>query len=368
MADRRSSSGRENALWSLRGVCTLLPLLIGGPAAAALGKTYAGGASEAPVEDRATIVSESSSTGDSRETDSDQRRGTVAKDEPTGRQSTVDAWHAGISAAVEASARRVDAFFADDRFYADATESYARLSVQSAWESGEDTESQVRVRIRVDLPGTEERVRLFVEGGDPDATEGDGSESLTEAFDDNDYNIGLEAQLRNTGQWDVRPGLGAKAATPPDPFVRIRATRYERLDSWLMRFSAGAAEFLDDGTELQTRLDFDHRFSPDWLLRSTSRVRYLDSKDRTEAIQQFSVFQKVNDRVGLAYDVGVRADDDPDWETDHYFTQFRARFRAHKKWLYIEAKPQLLFREEDDYDPSFRFALRADAVFGERYR
>jgi hypothetical protein len=289
-------------------------------------------------------------------------------EEPWKFGQSVDALHASISSRVESTARRIDSFFADDRFYADATKSYARLSVQSTWENGEDTESEARVRARIDLPGTRQRLRLFVEGGEPDEGEGTASDSVTDALDDNDYNIGLEAQLRNTGQWDLRPGLGVKASSSPDPFVRVRAVRYEQLDQWLMRFSAGAAEFVNDGTEVQTRMDFDRKLKPDWLFRSTSRARYRDSKDRIDFLQQLTVFQKFNSRVGLAYDLGVRADDDPDWEVDQYFAQLRARVRAHKKWLFVEFKPQVVFREEDDYDPSYLFSLRADIVFGEAYR
>lgn len=287
---------------------------------------------------------------------------------PNGFVRGADAMHRGVTFAINRTALRVDSFFADDRFYADTTETYLRVSGRATWESGEDDKYQARVRMRMDLPGTRERWRLFVEGDDPEATADTGSDSFREALDDSDYNIGLEAQLRNTGRWDIRPGLGVKAASPPDPFVRIRAIRYERLRRWLMRFSAGAAEFVDDGTELMTRLDFDRRLNHDYLFRSLSRVRYRDSKDRTEVTQQFSLFQKVNNRVGLAYDVGVRVDDDPDWEVDHYFTQVRTRVRAYKKWLFLEFTPEVIVREKDNYDPSFRFSLRADAVFGERYR
>jgi hypothetical protein len=289
-------------------------------------------------------------------------------EEPWEFGKTVDTWHASISSRVESSARRIDAFFADDRFYADATKSYARLSVQSTWEDGEDTESEARIRARIDLPGTRQRLRLFVEGGEPDEGEGTASDSITEALDDNDYNVGLEAQLRNTGHWDLRPGLGVKASNSPDPFVRMRAVRYEHLDRWLMRFSAGVAEFVDDGTEVQTRVDFDRKINPNWLFRSTSRARYRDSKDRIDFLQQLTTFQKINSRLGLAYDIGMRADDDPDWEVENYFGQLRLRVRAYKKWLFVELKPQVEFREEDGYDPSYLFSLRMDAVFGEAYR
>jgi hypothetical protein len=288
-------------------------------------------------------------------------------EETSGFQQAVDKIHAGISSGVEASAKRVDSFFADDRFYTDATASYLRVSGQTTFESGEDDRSQARVRLRLDLPGTRERLRVFVEGGDPDQVEDNVSDSIPEALDDNDYNIGLETQIPNTEKWDLRPAIGVKASGSPDPFVRLRAIRYERLDDWLLRFATGVSEFVDDGTEVGARVDFDRKLDPDWLFRSTTRGEYRDSKDRIEALQQFSLLQKINDRVGFAYDAGVRADDDPDWEVDQYFTQVRARFRAYRKWLFLELQPQLVFREEDDYDPSFLFSLRLDVVFGERY-
>jgi hypothetical protein len=291
-----------------------------------------------------------------------------AKTSPGALQRMIDAMHEGISSRVERAALTADSFFADDRYYADGTETYARLSLQSTWENGEDTEAQAKVRARVDLPGTEERLRLFLEGGDPEERPGEGSESIPKALDDNDYNLGLEGQIKNTGAWDVRPGVGVKAALPPDPFVRIRAVRYERLRDWLFRFSAGVAEYLDDGTQAQVRFDFDRKLTEDWLFRSASRLRYLDRKDQTEFDQQFTIFHRLSGHAGLAYDVGMRASDDRDWGVDNYYTQVRGRFRAYKKWLFVEIKPQLLFREEDDFDPSFRFTLQVDAVFGEQYR
>ena len=285
-----------------------------------------------------------------------------------GLKRAVDAFHASVSSRVERTAKRVDAFFADDRYYADTTETYARLGLQTTFESGESAESEAQLRVRVDLPGTEERLRLFIEGGEPEVGEGTESGSIPAALDDNDYNVGLEAQLAQIGAWDIRPGVGVKAGTPPDPFLRLRAIRYWQFGEWLSRFSAGAAEFLDDGTEIQTRLDFDRKLSPDWLFRFANRVRWLDRKDRVDATQTLTLFQRLNSRAGVGYDVGLRANDDPDWEVSAYFVQMRGRYRAYRKWLFVELAPQVVFREEDDYDPSLRLAIRVDAVFGQRYR
>ena len=287
---------------------------------------------------------------------------------PNGVEVAVDRIHSGISDRLESTAKRVDAFFADDRYYADTTRTYVRLSALTTWESGEDNESRARLRARFDLPGTRQRLRLFVEGGDSEVGDDAASDSIPEALDDNDYNVGLEAQFGGTGAWDIRPGIGVKAASSPDPFVRLRATRYRRWEHWLGRFSAGVAEFVDDGTEARVRVDFDRGLTERWLFRSASRVRYRDSKDKVDFTQQLTLFQKLSDRLGLAYDAGLRADDDQEWEVNAYYTQARVRYRAYKKWLFLELTPEIVYREEDDYDPSFRLSLRADLVFGARYR
>lgn len=294
--------------------------------------------------------------------------GEAAEPGKNGFKRAVDALHDSLSARVESTARRADAFFADDRYYADTTDSYARLSVQTTFEYDESATSEARLRARVDLPGTEERLRVFLEGGETDVGEGTESGSIPEALDDNEYDLGLEAQLPPAAGWDIRPGVGLKVSGGPDPFVRVRATRYWSLGSWLSRFAAGAAEFVDDGTEVQARLDFDRKLSPDLLFRSASRARWLDRKDRYDFVQSLTLFQRLNQRSAMGYDVGFRANDDPDWDVTAYFTQVRFRHRAYRKWLFIEVAPQVVFRQEDDYDPSFRLAIRADAVFGERYR
>jgi hypothetical protein len=281
---------------------------------------------------------------------------------------TVDAVHSGISTAVENTAMRIDSFFADDRFYADSTESYARLSLQSTWEQGEDAEAEARLRVRVDLPGTEKRLRLFVEGGEPDGAEAAGATSIRDALDENDYNLGVEGSLERTGAWDVRPGIGIKAGLPPDPFVRMRAIRYERFGRWLSRFSGGVAQYLDDGTEVLSRLDFDRAVGEWTFFRSASRVRYRRQDDRIDFRQDLSLFRNAGRRLALGFDLGAVGDNDPDWDVDYYYTQVRTRWRAYQKWLFLELTPQVVFREEDDYDPTFRITLRADAVFGDRYK
>jgi hypothetical protein len=364
-----NSPGRAPDLWWLAAILLLSTLL---PAvnADARGSDDRRGSLEGQAGNEESLLKESESVEaphDGPADDSDPAH-PPETESTNGFQRAVDKIHAGISAGVEDSARRVDSFFADDRFYTDATDSYLRVSGQTTFEDGEDDRSQARVRMRLDLPGTRERLRVFVEGGDPDDGDDATSETIPDALDDADYNIGIEMQIPDTEKWDLRPAIGVKASSSPDPFIRMRAIRYERLNGWLFRFATGISEFVDDGTEVGARVDFDRKLNPDWLFRTTTRAEYRDSKDRIEALQQFSLFQKVNDRVGFAYDVGVRADDDPDWEVDQYFTQFRSRFRVYRKWLFLELKPQIVFREEDDYDASFLFSVRLDVIFGEQYR
>jgi hypothetical protein len=351
-------SRRNRLSWLLRGLlAVLLPL-------AALRPALAADAAEPEfVIEGLTAAADLIASGeDPYAWDTADRRNIVLR--------TIDAVHAGLSMGVEASARRVDGFFADERFYDDSTRTFARVRSDTVFETDGRSGQQARVNVRLDLPGTERRLRLIVESDGLEEDTGQASDTfrVREALDDNSYNIGLESEIEGK-KWILKPAIGLKSGDPVDLFGRIRAIRYQDLGTWLMRYSATALHYLDDGPELGTRLDFDRVITPEEsLFRSSTEVVWRDEDSRIEAIQRFAYFRKLSRRAALAHEAGVRVDDDPNWDVKKYFLLTRFRYRAYRKWLFVELTPAVEFRDEDNYSPTGVFTLRVDAVFGERYR
>ena len=140
-----------------------------------------------------------------------------------------------------------------------------------------------RVRTKLELPGTEHRLRLIIESDpqeiDPDTLE----ENLFDTQDSSaNYIIGLEGEhLR--GDWQFRPSVGIRARWPPELYARLRATRYFDLNPWLARVSGNASWFSADGVSLAATTDFDRRLNDTLLFRASSNARCIFRGQTTNA-------------------------------------------------------------------------------------
>jgi len=103
-----------------------------------------------------------------------------------------------------------------------------------------------------------------------------------------------------------------------------------------------------------------------FLFRSSSRWKFTDEKDYSEGTQIFSLFQHLNEKVNLAYEAGIFSDNEDNWEVSEYRLWHRYRKLVYKEWLFLELIPELRFKQENDYDPSYRITFRIEPVFGKK--
>src|SRR3569832_1003162 len=108
--------------------------------------------------------------------------------------------HIAVSHSLERMARNIAAFFADDQTFDERTRSYAR--------------------VRIDTTRTVVHDRL--------------DDTPIDVVRRQDYLRSIE-RVNDGNKWDVRPAAGIKLRWVPDPFLRLRATRYHDLSGWLMR-------------------------------------------------------------------------------------------------------------------------------------
>jgi len=282
----------------------------------------------------------------------------------------VDRAHAGISNRLEATVKYADHFFATDNVFEETNKSYARLPLDTIYDQDNGLEFKVRVRARIILPNTNKKLKLlFSDTGTIDDPEANPSNSSTvrSAVRDNDYAVSLETEFEKTGKWKIRPALGVKSRIPPDPFVRIRAIRYLPLSKkWLSRLSATSAYLAIDGFAHDANVQLSRAIQRNFLFRSSSRWKFTEEKDYSEAIQIFSLFQHLNEKVNLAYEAGIFSDNEDNWEVAEYRLWHRYRKLVYKKWLFLELIPELRFKQENDYDPSYRITFRIEPVFGKK--
>ena len=221
------------------------------------------------------------------------------------------------------------------------------------------------LKLRIDLPRTERRLKLLIET-DPQRDNTNQLENVPiDVVQEKDYFLSLERQ-RKRGAWDVRPALGIKAHFPPDPFVRLRAFRYVDLNTWLLHVSGNAFWFNSSGWGMNTSLEFDRALSASFLFRSGTTFSWEEEEKFRRIEQVFTLFQRIGDRVNLAYETGIHFDDEMDWDSNLYYGRVRYRQDIHKNWLFAEIIPQLTYREENNFEDEFSLTFRLEMVFGRR--
>src|SRR3569832_554002 len=227
--------------------------------------------------------------------------------------------HIAVSHSLESMARNIAAFFAADQTYEERTRSFARVRIASKL--------------------------------------------------DNDLQIGFAGTVRvnEVNKWDVRPAAGIKLRWVPDPFLRLRATRYHDLSGWLMRTAGSVFWFTSDGLGANTTLDFDRPVGDMMFFRSSTILRWQENDQFLTAEQQLSMYHRLDPKHYLVYQVGVRANQHPDWAMQQYFVAVHYRKNVYRNWLFLELIPQIDYHVERDFEALPSITLRLEGVFGQDY-
>ena len=277
---------------------------------------------------------------------------------------TLDVEQETISSQVETIAKSIDSFFADDNVFQEATASYVRITLDTVFKKNGEMGFAGDLKVKLDLPRTKKRLKLLIESDPQSETKDDLENIPKQVAEEKNYFISLEREVNKQGRWDVRPALGIKARIPPDPFVRLRAIRYFDLDSWLLRVSANAFWFNSTGFGANSTFDFDHALSKTMLARSSTTYSWEEQDLFRRLEQVFSIYQNLDERQSLVYQVGLDATDEFDWNVEDYYARIRYRKDIHKHWLFAEISPQYTFLREMDYQPDRSITFRLEVVFG----
>lgn len=279
----------------------------------------------------------------------------------------IEVAHATVSERIERSAQWLDGFFASDRIFDEATDTYARVNLDTVFEPRGEIGFAGDLRLKIDLPRTERRLKLLIESDPQRETRDDLQDVPADVVSENNFSLSLERQLREARHWDIRPAIGVKAHTPLDPFTRLRAIRYFGLGKVVSRVAATGLWFDSSGWGANLGVEFDRAIGPAYLARSGTGFGWEEEDKFRRITQEFSLFHRMDEHRNMAYQIGVLADDEFDWDVNTYYWRVRFRKDIHEGWLFAEIIPQVTYHEETDFDDEPSLTLRLEAVFGRSY-
>ena len=287
-----------------------------------------------------------------------------------GEKNFIDKTHEAITKSVFATSRWLDWFFSNERSEDEENKSRFRIQTSVLHEKADDTQADVRLRLRLVLPKTEEKLHLVFSG------EADEEQDIDDALKFKDDNSSKDSDeegasaslwyfLKNTvaDNISIRIGLkirGGRAVFYAGPKYR----HFKEFDKWAIRFSQSLRWYSHTSWESITGLDFERPFSERFLFRTYVEGAWYEEKDGYFPLLAFSLFQALENDRALEYEWRNEFETRPTDRLSEIELRVKYRQTVWRKWLFFEIAPQVLFSRDRDFDSNPGIVLKLEAVFG----
>ncbi len=270
---------------------------------------------------------------------------------------------------------KVDSFFVDDYYSTfEDNSTRVRLRLDTSWVQDHGWEVKPRVKLHLGLPALGERIRLVINDDDESDSE------VGTAGEENENDMALRwvgYQSQNTSlSFDV--GLRLKSGDL-DSLLRMNsATQYGIGENWYGQTSNRLTYYSKNDWRNDFRQSFNREITNDLLFRARTRIQYFDKNDYNPFLEQkFSLFQTLNEKAAVAYEVywKQQAEEDSLFDEDeikgrlkdnyqNVALQLRYRRNVWRDWLYVELWPVIGVAEERDWDTLLGAFFRLEITLG----
>ncbi|OWV28304.1 hypothetical protein [Halomonas campaniensis] len=292
-------------------------------------------------------------------------------DLPEWAEERIEPFRESVGSWVDNTSRRIDGFFGTDEHMQVNNESYLRFGQEIDWMEGDGTSGDTTLRYRIDLPTSEDRLRLVIES-DPEESQGtleeQGSGRLAnDQRDRRSSTLGLDwLESRDKREnWSNRVGAGVRLRLPLDPYVRFTNERLWQLGEgpWQLESNNRVSWFNNEGYSARTRWDVGRPLSERRHLRFITTVQWREEEDKLEYSEVAEINHRINRRSALRYSAIAIGESASNPRMTNYYLQTRYRRDLHKGILFADVIPELHFPRDVSYDPRWAMTLRLEMYF-----
>lgn len=275
-----------------------------------------------------------------------------------------------ITGGVRQTAAWIDRFLSREQSLAEDNRSWFALRLDTSWDEGKGIDPALRFGARISLPQTEDKLQIFLNANadQDDATSAPpaADPSEDETTDETDASsLGLQSFLKATQRNNIRLRIGARFEdSRPDPYGAARWRHELPLGSWMMRATERLVLLLDAGVESVTTLDFERPVTEALFFRTTTSGTWREEDPDPVARQRFNLFQRLNDSRMLTYEWDNAFVTDSEHALDETALRVRASQRLYHRRILFELAPQIAWRQDFGYEPSYGLLLRIELSFG----
>lgn len=254
----------------------------------------------------------------------------------------------------------------------DDNKSYLKIDLDVYHSRFGDTEFDPRIRFRLDLPVLKEKFRLVFESEPDQAKElGErklGSSPTTQASETNDNIYASFRYWIDAKEWSrLSFDSGVRVRVRPDIFSRMRGVRIWTMnDYWLFRFSQEVYWFESRGLGTQSQFDFDRHIKERFMFRKTIALDWSERDARYDLLNQFSLYQTIDEGKTLRYSVGMQSDYQQNQAlARNYFASLIFRSRLYKDWLFYQFDTGVEYSKEYQFKANPFATIRLEIIFAD---
>ncbi|MEN8213519.1 MAG: hypothetical protein ABFR19_04065 [Pseudomonadota bacterium] len=266
------------------------------------------------------------------------------------------------------AANWLDSFFDNERVRDEENVTRLKISARGFYDQDEGSEADVKFSIRARMPHTRNQLQLFLSNDlDEDMDASSKSLPIPRDVDDSTY-LGLRVFNvigdRIPGNTSASAGINFKGGGL-NYFIEPRYSYLHDFDKWSLYFLQKIRYSHVDNLETRTRADFDRVLSEKYFFRLNTELYWKEDNEDHDGIEntlRFYLSQKLPGPQALIYEFSNLFRSDPDYHLHASSLAVRYRRQVWRPWLFLEAAPQVAFREEEDFNPSLGITVKLEIM------
>ena len=266
---------------------------------------------------------------------------------------------------------QVDRYFADKRVFQESRTSYLRFYGDLVLKKSGSSNFNPQLQAKVVLPALEKRLHILLESnsdvtGEVPTAAVPTQSGAPKVNAPSDFRAAVQVQVTDSPHWNINTDAGLRfhGLTLP-PFVRVRASRVQKVHNWQFRFTEAAYWYEQSGWGESTQYDADYKFSDRYLGRSRTQAIWSDHDQRFDFEQDFILYNPVDESHALSYGASVYGASQPNSHINDYAVSVTWRTRIHREWLFFNVQPGLSWPETASFHITPTILLRVEAIFGD---
>ena len=286
----------------------------------------------------------------------------------------IDGAHKGASELLNSFASQIDNYFAEDVASDEINSTSATLRLDAANPANGNPSLSAKIKLRLVLPRSEQRVRLLfdVDDEDLDADTRSNVQSLSENTED--QNLALALRFMRTASEKIRfnVDLGARRYDSRfQSFGRLRVRVEDKNPTgWSFGMNNDFRQYYSSGYLNRLRFDFwsntDQKSST--VFRTSTGFEWKEDTPGAKINQTVGFYSQINPRSLIAFEVLAGYRTSPEDITSHYEGHhFRIRYRrnAFRPWFHFELWPGVSWLTENDHVAELEGLIRMEVQFGQ---